>query len=104
GVARVAIAAGEAVARRAAGELAGEQVAGLSRGPRAVRRRGDRVVPGDDLTLSVEPGADVDRHRGALGLPAVLVVSHPLDADGLAHRAGEERGVAGHVVSPVVAV
>ena len=86
-MARVAIAADERVlCLRRACELAGEEVARLAVRARAVRRRPHAVVPGDNVAASVQSGAYLHRHRRALRLPAVLIVTHPLHAHGLADR------------------
>ena len=84
-MARVAIATDERVLRlRRAGELASEEVARLAVGARTVRRRPHGVVPGDNVSAAVESCAYLHHHCRALRLPAVLIVTHPLHAHGLA--------------------
>ena len=61
-------------------------------------------LPGDNVAGRVEPSGDVDERRRALGIPAVLVVPHPLHAHGPSHLAREQRGVGGRVLVAVAAI
>ena len=48
-----------------------------------------RKVPGDNFALSVDSGTDDIQLRRAFGLPAMLVISHPLHANRFADCAGK---------------
>ena len=104
-VARAAPHRGTERGRQQAGLLAGEEIpARLGRRAGVVGRRPDGVIPGGDAALGVQAALHRVEHRGAERLPAVLVLPHPLHADGLAHRLREQGGIRRRVVRAVVPV
>ena len=60
--------------------------------------------PRDDVALRVGGGAELDGLRRALGIPPVLVVTHPLHAHGAADRFRENGGVGAGVLVSVLTV
>src|SRR5713226_10729829 len=69
-----------------------------------MRRRPNSVIPRNDIALLTEAAANLHDHRWTQWLPAVLVVAHPLDAHGISHRLGKNRGIRGSVIRAVVTV
>ena len=83
---------------------AGQKPAGAGR-PAIVPGAPHVVLPAGDAALLVERGLQLDRHRRAHGLPAVLLLAHPLQAHRLVgHGARHQRGIRRDIVGTVVAV
>ena len=62
-------------------------------------------LPGHDLAVRVQATADLDEGRWPLGVPAVLVLAHPLDSDRAAtDLTRDQRRVAGGVLVAVASV
>ncbi len=83
---------------------AGEQAAGGDR-PGAMRVAPDIMAPAADAAVGAQRGFQLDHHRRAERLPAMLLLAHPLQAHGTAgHRTGGKGCVGGNIVGAIVAV
>ena len=74
-------------------------------GEAARRLRNEQVgAPVEDAAVGIDGGVEIEHLRRTLGIPAVLVLAHPLHAHRPADRARHERGVGGGVLVAVHAV
>ncbi len=65
----------------------------------------DLIAPVDNVVLRIQRGLGLDRHSGPQGFPTVLLLAHPLHANGLARkRHGRQGRVSRDVVGAVVAI
>src|SRR5512143_482011 len=71
---------------------------------RGVCRRPRLKMPRDYVSLLVQPSVKSDHHRGGVGFPLEFILPGPLNADGLAEGAREDRRVCRHIVRTVVPV
>ena len=63
-----------------------------------------RKVPGDDFALGIDAGANHIQLRRAFGLPAMLIIPHPLHTNRFADRARKQGGIFRNIIGAHAAV
>ena len=84
--------------------LRGQQRPGAAR-PHRMRVAPDLEIPVGDRAIGVERGLQLRHHRRAIGLPAMLLLAHPLHANRNARQCARDQGCVGRgIVGAIVAI
>src|SRR5512133_3753090 len=62
------------------------------------------MTPGQNMATFIERASKVIDHWRPFGIPAMLVMSHPLDTHGLADFTGNQRGISGRIFMSIAPV